>query len=63
MKEERCPLCLRFQPFDLENQKYYKLQNTERLVCRDCGREIDHHMRPTWQVIAGRVFPKSTLQQ
>ncbi len=58
--KEKCPLCLVDKEYDLEIKKYLKFQNTQRLVCEKCASEIAGHMRPTWQVIAGRVFPKST---
>jgi hypothetical protein len=58
--KDRCPLCLKIKEFDTETQSYLKFQNTERLVCEKCADEIRGHMRPTWQIITGRVFPKST---
>lgn len=60
MQEERCPLCLKIKNFDVDNQNYLRFQNTERMVCSDCSADIRHLLRPTWQIIAGRVFPKST---
>lgn len=60
MPEERCPLCLQNKLYQLEDVSYYKFQNTERLVCEECGLEVLHMLRPTWQIIAGRIFPKST---
>lgn len=60
MQEGRCPLCLQIRTFDLEHQSYCRFQNTERLVCEVCLKEIENQMRPTWQIIAGRVFPRST---
>ena len=61
MPEERCPMCLKICPFDLENQEYYRFQNTERLVCRPCAIEVETRLRPSWQIIGKRVFPKSLL--
>jgi hypothetical protein len=58
--EDRCPLCLQIKQFDIENGDYLKFQNTERLVCKQCASEIRGQMRPTWQIISGRVFPRST---
>lgn len=58
--QDRCPLCLMIKEYDLEKNDYLKYQNTPRLVCRQCAEEIQGHMRPTWQIMAGRVFPKST---
>ncbi|GEM_PF-782301 len=58
--EDRCPLCLQIKQFDIENVSYLKFQNTERLVCKQCAAEIRGQMRPTWQIISGRVFPRST---
>jgi hypothetical protein len=58
--EDRCPLCLKIFQFDIENTSYLRFQNSERLVCPKCAAEIKGHMRPTWQIISGRVFPKST---
>jgi hypothetical protein len=62
MPEERCPMCLKMQPFDLENQEYYKFQNTERLVCAKCAYEVETRLRPSWQIIGKRFFPKSLLE-
>jgi hypothetical protein len=59
MQEERCPLCLILKSYDVETTAYCKYQNTERLVCGECASEIRNLSRPTWQIIAGRVFPKS----
>ena len=58
--EDRCPLCLQIKKFDIEHIDYLKFQNTERLVCKQCDAEIRGQMRPTWQIISGRVFPRST---
>lgn len=58
--QDRCPLCLVMKDYDLEKDVYLKFQNTQRLVCKQCAAEVQGHMRPTWQVIAGRVFPRST---
>lgn len=58
--EDRCPLCLQIKEFDIEHVDYLKFQNTERLICKQCAAEIRGQMRPTWQVISGRVFPRST---
>lgn len=60
MPEGRCPLCLQIRQYDVEKQNYCRYQNTERLVCAICLKEIENHLRPTWQIIAGRVFPRST---
>ena len=60
MKEERCPLCLKWQVYNLEEKTYPRFQNSERLVCEQCAREVMDHLRPTWQIIANRVFPRST---
>ena len=62
MQEERCPLCLRIRAYDIEQQEYYRFQNSERLICRECGQEIETRLRPTWQIIGKRVFPKSLLE-
>jgi hypothetical protein len=58
--QDRCPLCLKFKDFDTENRNYLRFQNSERLVCRECESELKGQMRPTWQIMSGRVFPKST---
>lgn len=60
MQEERCPLCLRIKHYDIANKTYYRFQNTERLVCEPCAKEVENRLRPTWQIVAGRVFPRST---
>lgn len=61
MQEERCPMCLKFRVFDVETRQYYRYQNSERLVCEICAREIENHLRPTWQIIGRRIFPKSSI--
>ncbi len=58
--EDKCPLCLKSVEFEPEKNTYLKYQNSERLVCPRCADEIRGHMRPTWQIISGRVFPRST---
>jgi superfamily II helicase len=58
--EDRCPLCLIIKKYNLEEKKYLKFQNTEKLICDQCAEEIKGHMRPTWKIMAGRVFPQST---
>ncbi len=45
--------------FNVPEEEYLKYQNTERYVCKRCAEEIKGQMRPTWQIIAGRVFPRS----
>lgn len=60
MVKARCPLCLQIKEFNIEKEEYIKFQNTDKLVCKSCTNEIECHMRPTWQIISGRVFPKST---
>ena len=57
--EDRCPLCLKMKEFNVPEEEYLKYQNTERFVCKKCADEIKGQMRPTWQIIAGRVFPRS----
>jgi len=61
MQEERCPLCLKIRAFDLENEVYNRFQNSERLVCMECSQEIEHRLRPTWQIVGGRIFPRNTM--
>lgn len=58
--EDRCPLCLKFKNFDIKQESYLKFQNTEKLVCEKCAGEIRDGMRPTWQILSGRIFPRST---
>jgi len=60
MLEGRCPLCLQTRHYDIENKHYCRFQNTERLVCAECLKEIEDHLRPTWQIVARRVFPRCT---
>lgn len=60
--QDRCPLCLKIKQYDLENKTYLKYQNTERLVCEKCSKEIEANTRPTWQIISNRIFPKSSLR-
>lgn len=55
----RCPLCFKIKDFDLEQDDYLKFQNTLKPVCQSCSSDIRDQVRPTWQIIAGRVFPKS----
>ncbi len=57
--EDKCPLCLRNITYDLENNKYFKYKNTERLVCKQCATEVKANVRPTWQIISNRIFYKS----
>ncbi len=57
--EDRCPLCLKVMEFNIEEEEYLKYQNTERLVCHKCSEEVKGQMRPTWQIIANRIFPRS----
>jgi len=57
--EDRCPLCLKMKEFRIPEVGYLKFQNSERLVCQECAEEIRGQMRPTWQIIANRVFPRS----
>ncbi len=57
--EDRCPLCLKIREYKIPELTYLKYQNSERLVCQECAEEIRGQMRPTWQIIAGRVFPRS----
>lgn len=57
--QDRCPLCLKIKEFDIPEEVYLKYQNTERLVCKKCEAEVVGQMRPTWQIIANRVFPRS----
>ncbi|MBF0405979.1 MAG: hypothetical protein HQM10_01390 [Candidatus Riflebacteria bacterium] len=58
MAQEKCPLCLKIKNFDVEEVSYLKYQNTERLVCIECRKEIEGHLRPTWQIVGNRIFPK-----
>lgn len=58
---ERCPLCLRTREYMPERYEYVRYQNTERLVCVECEREIRNRLRPTWQIVGTRVFPRSTI--
>lgn len=58
--EDRCPLCLKYKEYNLEENVYLRLQNTGRLVCEDCANQIRDGIRPTWQIIAGRIYPRST---
>lgn len=57
--EDKCPLCLKIKEFNITESSYLKYQNSERLVCNECAEEVRGQMRPTWQIIAGRVFPRS----
>jgi superfamily II helicase len=57
--EEKCPLCLKNKNYEPEKVKYFKYKNSERYICEKCGDEIKANIRPTWQIIANRVFPKS----
>jgi len=57
--EDRGPLCLKIQKFDIHKKSYLKFQNSERLVCEKCAKEIEENSRPTWQIISNRVFQKS----
>lgn len=57
--EDRCPLCLKIKEFKIPEVDYLKFQNSERPVCQACAEEVRGQMRPTWQIIAGRVFPRS----
>lgn len=57
--EDRCPLCLKIIEFELQKKSYLKFQNSERLVCEKCAKEIEENSRPTWQIISNRVFQKS----
>lgn len=57
--KDRCPLCFKVAEYDMDARTYIKFQNTERLICEKCAAEVKSQMRPTWQIISGRVFPKS----
>jgi len=59
MQEARCPMCMKMAVFNVETETYCRFQNTERLVCNICRREVENNLRPTWQIVAGRVFPRS----
>jgi hypothetical protein len=54
-------MCLKFCEYDLETKEYLKFQNTERLICRQCAAEVENQLRPTWQIVGKRIFPKKLL--
>ena len=58
--EIRCPLCLKMTEFNTKQEKYLRLQNSEKLICKKCENEIKDGLRPTWQISSNRVFPKNT---
>ena len=52
-------MCLKIQVYEIEKRTYFRFQNSERLVCLECTREVESQMRPNWQIIGTRIFPKS----
>ena len=59
MQEERCPMCLRIQPYEIDKRTYFRFQNSERLVCAECSKDVENQLRPNWQIVGTRIFPKS----
>ncbi len=60
-ERERCPLCLKMQEYHVDEREYLRFQNTARLVCAECEKEVRNRMRPTWTIVGNRVFPCSSL--